>query len=136
MDVCWQALEKNEWAEVVLRAVFSVLPSRELPPLLQADNPGPFYFGNAERVNETLLSAGFSRIELKPFEQRMHFGAAMTLDEAVDYALEIGPAARAIADADSALLPAFRRALASALAPFVGEAGVWLGGAVFLVTAR
>src|SRR5262249_4706255 len=125
--VCYQPREKNEWAEVTLGAVLPVLPSQELPALYHPGRPGPFFLESEARIRSILEPAGYSAIRVEPLELAVHLGGAMTLDEAVDYALEVGPAARAIADAGKEFTPACREALAKAYAPFAGERGVWLG---------
>jgi hypothetical protein len=134
--VCWQGREKNEWAEVPLQAVLPVIGTREVPELLQPDRPGPFYFSDQRRIRGVLETAGYIDIDIQPFERPLHFGAAMTLEEAVDYATRIGPSSRVMADASEDLGSEFREALSRALAPFVGERGLWLGSAAFVVTAK
>jgi ubiquinone/menaquinone biosynthesis C-methylase UbiE len=134
--VCWQAIEKNAWAEVVLQAIRPVLGTAELPQLLRPGNPGPFNFSDPSRIESILASAGYVDVDIEPREQLMHFGGAMTLEEAVEFASEIGPAARAMAEVDPELRPECRARLAAALAPFVKERGVWLGSAAFIVTAK
>ena len=59
-----------------------------------------------------------------------------TLDEAVAYSFQIGPAARAMAGAPESLEPALEAALREALAPFATPQGVFIPGAAFVVTAR
>lgn len=66
----------------------------------------------------------------------LHLGGAATLDEAVEYSLQIGPAARAMADAPETLKPALDAALRETLVPFAGARGVFIDGAAFVVGAR
>ena len=66
----------------------------------------------------------------------MSLGAASSLDEATDFLLEIGPAARALREAGPAKHAAVRQAIPDALAPHATEAGVVLGGATWIVTAH
>lgn len=134
--VCWQPVERNPWAGVPLAAVMRLRPGAPLPELLHPDLPGPFYLGDPARIRAILADAGFSAIDVAPWQGRIHFGGAMNQAEALDYARQIGPAARAIADAPEAERPALEEALAAALAPFVGERGVWSDGAAWIVTAR
>jgi SAM-dependent methyltransferase len=134
--VCWQPIERNPWAGVPLAAVMRLRPGAPLPELLHADLPGPFYMGDPARIQAILSDAGFKAVDVAPWEGRIQFGGAMTLAEALDYGRQIGPAARAIADAPEAERPALEEALAAALAPFVTERGVWSDGAAWIVTAR
>ena len=60
----------------------------------------------------------------------------MTLADALSYGRQIGPAARAIAEAPEGARPALEDAVRDALAPFVTDRGVWMDGAAWLVTAR
>ncbi|HEY3235336.1 MAG TPA: class I SAM-dependent methyltransferase [Polyangiaceae bacterium] len=134
--VCWQKREKNQWAQVLLDAVLPLMPTAELPPLLAPGRPGPFYFGDPDFARKILVEAGFDQVTLDPVEMPLHFGGAMTLEAAADYAMFIGPASLVIAEADPAFYPKFHAALTEALSPFVTERGCWLGGAVWLVSAR
>ncbi|HEY2731967.1 MAG TPA: methyltransferase domain-containing protein [Polyangia bacterium] len=133
--VCWQAPSDNPWAELPLRAVMKVLGTNELPELIRPGCPGPFYFSDPERVRAILSDAGFSSIEIERFATPLNVGGAMTLAEATAYCRQIGPAARAMTDAPATLRPALEAAIASALAPFVSERGVWMKAAAFIVTA-
>ena len=134
--VCWQARELNEWVELTLSAVRSVLPELAVPPLMDPNRPGPFFLSDADKVRRTLQQAGFVSVEIDSVAKEMHFGAAQRVEDAVEFALHIGPVARILTDADPALRPAFREALAAAFAPKLSRAGVWLGAAVHVVLAR
>jgi SAM-dependent methyltransferase len=134
--VCWQALAKNPWAARPLEAVMRLLPESAMPDMLREGRPGPFFLSDPARVRAILGAGGWKDISLEPVEMPLHLGGAATLDEAVAYSLQIGPAARAMADALAALKPALEAALREALAPFAGARGVFLDGAAFVVTAR
>ena len=58
-----------------------------------------------------------------------------TLAEVTDYAVQIGPAARFIAETPEDQRPAQREALSKAFEPYVSERGVWMTGACWIVTA-
>jgi SAM-dependent methyltransferase len=134
--VCWQALAKNPWAARPLEAVMRLLPESAMPDMLREGRPGPFFLSDPARVRAILCAGGWKDISLEPVEMPLHLGGAATLDEAVAYSLQIGPAARAMADALAGLKPALEAALREALAPFAGARGVFLDGAAFVVTAR
>lgn len=134
--VCWQSMSRNPWARLLLDAVMPVLGATELPPLVRDDQPGPFFFHDVNRVRRHLERAGFESISVEPLERQVHFGAAMTLQEGVEFSTKIGPAARAMADSDPALRPRLLEALEGALAPFMTERGLWLDGAAWIFTAR
>jgi hypothetical protein len=134
--VCWQTLEKNPWALLPLEAVTRLLPPSAMPEMLRADRPGPYAFSDPARVQAILSGAGWTDVAFESVAMPLHVGGAATLDEAVDYCLQIGPAARAIADAPEARKPALTDALRESLAPFVTADGVFMDGNAFVVTAR
>ena len=134
--VCWQELAKNPWAALPLAAVTRLLPESPKPEMMGEGRPGPFFLSDPARVRAILGDAGWQDVSLEPVEMSLQFGGAATLDEAFEYALQIGPAARAMAEAPEALKPALERALREALAPFASARGVFMDGAAFVVVAR
>jgi ubiquinone/menaquinone biosynthesis C-methylase UbiE len=134
--VCWQSLEKNPWATLPLAAVMRILPPSAMPDMLRAGRPGPFSCGDPAHLRAILEGAGWKDVSLEPLEMPLHIGGASTLDEAVAYSLQIGPAARAMADARDELKPALASALRDALAPFAAPSGVFMDGAVWVASAR
>jgi SAM-dependent methyltransferase len=133
--VCWQAFERNPWAAEPLAAVMRRVPGQPVPEMLRPDRPGPFYLATPERIRTILGDAGFASIAVDPCELPVHIGGAATLAEAVTYCQQIGPAARAMADAPEAARPAIQAALAESLAPFATNRGVFMDGAAWIVTA-
>src|SRR5262245_33057516 len=132
--VCWQDLAKNPWAARPLEAVMRLLPASAMPDLLREGRPGPFFLSDPARVRAILGDAGWSDVSIEPVEMPLHLGGAATLDEAVEYSLQIGPAARAMTDAPERLKPALEAALREALAPFASARGVFVDGAASVVT--
>jgi len=104
--------------------------------LMREGRPGPFFMSEPARVRAILGDAGWKDVAIEPVEMPLHLGGAATLDEAVEYSLQIGPAARAMADAPETLKPALADALREALAPFASARGVFVDGAAFVVGAR
>jgi SAM-dependent methyltransferase len=131
--VCWQALDKNEWARVPLAAAARHI---SLPTPASPDAPGPFAFGNPNRVAEIVKTAGFTRVNLEPLEAQLTMGGATTVDEAVDFTLETGPTSRLLAEASPDIRSRVREDLRTVLAPYAKHNEVRLGGAVWIVTAR
>lgn len=134
--VCWQRFDRNPWASLPLNAVQRALGDDTVPALLQPGAPGPFSFGDADTVTAILRDAGFEQIEVGSLEAPLHFGAASSLEEAVDFALDIGFAARLAAERGPAERPRCAEALRAVLAPFLTPRGVWFDAAAFVVTAR
>ncbi len=133
--LCWQELAKNPWALEPLQALRALEPALPVPEVLLPEKPGPFRFGDPALVRDHLTKAGLRAISVVPHEAPMLFGGARTVDEAVDFALQIGPAARFLAElppdrrdqARAALAPVFQAALA-------GD-GVQMIARTFVVTA-
>jgi SAM-dependent methyltransferase len=134
--VCWQGLAKNPWGARPLEAVMRLLPESAMPDTLREGRPGAFFMSDPARVRAILGDAGWKDVSLEPVEMPLHLGGAATLDEAVEYCRQIGPAARAMTDAPEALKPALEAALREALAPFASARGVFMDGAAFVVRAR
>jgi ubiquinone/menaquinone biosynthesis C-methylase UbiE len=135
--VCWQELALNPWADLPLRAVMRVL-GRDVPPdLFRPGYPGPFSFSDPDLVRTILADAGFIDIEIERLDGPLHVGGAMNIEQAIAYWFQIGPAARAMVDAPANLHPALEAALAGVLErATIGERGVWMDAAAFVVTAH
>lgn len=126
---CWQAMEKNPWAGVPLSAVLRVLPPLPAAP---PNAPGPFAFGNPEHVRDILTRAGWNDVLLTSVVHPVKLGD--TVDEAVTYASSMGPAARALRDADEPTQQRGLQTLRETLATFAPDFA--LDGAVWIVSAR
>ncbi len=131
--VCWQALDKNDWARVPLKAALQHVPPPAPPP---PGAPGPFAFADPERVRQILTDAGFTSIHCEPYETALNLGGAMTVAEAADFSLDVGPVSRLVADADPTIRPRIAQAVRDALTPYAGPEGVRVPGAVWIVQAR
>lgn len=134
--VCWQDMAKNPWAARPLEAVMRVLPASAMPDMLHEGRPGPFFLSDPGRVRAILGAAGWKDVSIEPIRMPLHLGGTATVDEAVEYLFQIGPAARAMADAPEALRPALEAALRESVAPFASTRGVFMDGAAFIVLAR
>jgi SAM-dependent methyltransferase len=129
----WQGIDRNPWMMVPMRALAGVIP---LPPAPDPHGPGPFAFADAERVCAILEAAGFVEAEAEPLATTMSLGGAKTVEEAVDFLLEVGAAATALREAGEEVRPRARRAMADALAPYATPSGVAIDGAAWIFTAR
>jgi SAM-dependent methyltransferase len=134
--VCWQPLGRNPWMAAPLAAIAPHLPS--LPPLPEPDAPGPFAFADPERVRGLLAAGGFESLAVEPLEGTLSVGGAGTAEEAGAFAIEMGPAGRALREmgADETVRRRAAEAAARALEPWVGEAGLAVPYAAWRVTAR
>jgi ubiquinone/menaquinone biosynthesis C-methylase UbiE len=131
--VCWQALEKNEWARVPLMAATKHVPP---PAPVSPDAPGPFAFANPDRLRLILATAGFTNINIDPHETTLTMGGAATVDEAVDFLMEIGPITRLLGDAGTDVRARVVEELRTALTPYAAPGGVGMSGAAWIVYAR
>jgi SAM-dependent methyltransferase len=131
--VCWQELSKNPWCTVPLGALAAHVP---LPPPPAPGEPGPFSFGDAARVRSILEGAGFTAIEIDALEQPLGLGDGGGIEQAVEFAVEVGPTARLVRDVAPDVKSRVRDAIHTALLPFAGPGGVRLPSACWIVAAR
>jgi hypothetical protein len=93
--------------------------------------------GDADVTSQILLGAGFEEVSLRRCDIPLQTGR--DLDEAVDFAMALGPAGEVIrlagAEADR-LRPEIAAALREALAEFAGPDGIWVPASTWIVSAR
>jgi len=130
---CWREPKENPWMMAPLQAVYKHVP--KLPPQGPED-PGPFAFASEERVHRILGSAGFKGIAMEACPLSMDIAIGRGLEAAVQGALEIGPAHRALEGQPDELRAAAVNSLREALAPLAKGDTVPLPGSVWIVTAR
>lgn len=130
--VCWRAPQENPWMWVPAAAAAQHVPIT--PPEPHA--PGPCALADADRTRRILEAAGFDEVEVSPVDHPVSLGEARSLDEAVAFLLEVGPAARALREAGGSATEAVRASIREALIPYATGAGVSMGGATWVVTAR
>ncbi len=132
--VCWQSLPDNPWMFVPLGAALQHLPP---PPLPGPDAPGPFSFADRERVRAILTGAGFRAVTFDDIRQTLRIGAGGSLDETVEFVLQMGPTAAALRESSNAsLVPRVTAAVREALAPYVSDGDIRMESASWIVTAR
>lgn len=134
--VCWQAIENNPWAHEPLRAALRVLPDVPFPDTLKPGRPGAFQLADEAFIHSVLSDAGFDALRVTGERHSLHFMGAQTLDQAVQLAQRLGPASRLMDGAPPELEPALAAELTRALAPFATDRGVFIEGAIWVVTAR
>jgi SAM-dependent methyltransferase len=132
--VCWQSLRENPWLALPLEVAARYIT---LPPPPTPGAPGPFSFADAERVRGILAQAGFVEIAFADLRETLTVGGGTSLDRTVEFLLQgVGPTSAALREADPAVRPKVAAAVREALAPFHGGAGVRMGSAAWIVTAR
>jgi len=134
--VVWRRKLENAWvrrAELVVER-FVEEPEESDEPTC---GPGPFSMGDADVTSEILLAAGFEEVSLRRCDLPIQTGR--DLDEAVDFAMALGPAGEVIrlagAEAER-IRPEIAVALRQELAEFVRPDGVWAPASTWIVSAR
>jgi SAM-dependent methyltransferase len=129
---CWREPRLNPWLMLPLQAAYSHAPRL---PELGPEDPGPFSFASEARVNRILSEAGFSAIAMHAADLLLDIAVGRGLDAAVEGALEIGPASRALQDQPPEVRAAATNAIRVALVPHQKGDSVPLGAAIWIVTA-
>ena len=129
---CWREPRENPWMMTPLQAVYQHVP--KMPPVGPED-PGPFAFASEARVGRILSEAGFSGIQMEPQGLMLDIAIGRGLEAAVESALEIGPASRALEGQPPDLRAAAKNSIREALAPLAKGQAVPLPGSIWIVTA-
>jgi SAM-dependent methyltransferase len=130
---CWREPRENPFFMVPLQAVYKHAPRLPQPA---PEDPGPFSLASEQRVCRILSEAGFQGIAMQPCKLALDMAVGRGLDAAVQSALEIGPAARALAEQPPAVVAAATNSIREALAPFARGEAVPLAASISIVTAR
>ncbi len=129
---CWREPRDNPWLMAPLQAAYKHVPKL---PQLGPEDPGPFSFAAEQRVHRILGEAGFSAIAMEPCNLSLDVAVGRGLDAAVEAALEIGPASRALEGQPTEVRVAATKSIREALAPFAKGNTVPLGASIWIVTA-
>lgn len=128
----WRPFKENSWAFVPFAAAGPILPQMPRP---EADEPGPFSFGDPERPRSLLGQAGFADIAIDPLDDTIALSTG-GLDEAVAAAVEVGPLSRLLREASDDVRARATDAVRAALAKHLTPQGVALPAACWLISAR
>ena len=131
--VCWREPRDNPWLMLPLQAAYQHVPKL---PQLGPEDPGPFSFASEHRVQRILSEAGFSGMEMERCDLSLDVATGRGLDAAVETALEIGPASRALEGQLPDLRAAAANSIRQALTPFAKGQAVPLPASLWIVTAR
>lgn len=129
----WRPLADNPWFLVPLRAAKGLVPDLPRPGL---DDPGPFAFGDPDRVRRILSAAGWRDMKLVRHDPPMRLADPGNAAGAARFSTRIGPVARALQDAPSELRARVEERAAAALTEYDGPDGVTLPGSLWLISAR
>ena len=129
---CWQAPIHNPWMSVGGRAIAPFLPPSS--EVRDPKAPGPFAFSEQAYVTELLINAGYESVEFESVVKSLTVAAS--LDEAMAFQNQIGPAASAFKSLPKAVVTEASAAMRAAIAPFCTTMGVVMEGAIWLIRAR
>jgi SAM-dependent methyltransferase len=130
---CWREPRENPFFTAPLQAVLKHVP--KLPPQGPED-PGPFAFASEARVHRILGEAGFIGIAMEPCNLALDVAIGRGIDAAVQGALEIGPASRALEGHPEEVRAAATKSIREALTAFAKGESVPLPASIWIVTAR
>lgn len=130
---CWRDPRENPFFMAPLQAVYKHAPRL---PQLGPEDPGPFSFASEARVQRILSEAGFSGIAMERCDLALDIAVGRGLDAAVEGALEIGPAARALAEQPPEVVAAATHSIREALAAYASGQTVPLPASIWIVTAK
>jgi SAM-dependent methyltransferase len=130
---CWREPRDNPWLMAPLQAAYKHAPRLPQP---RPDDPGPFSFASEQRVAGILGEAGFTAIEMERCDLALDIATGRGLEAAVETAVEIGPAARALEGQPPDVIAAATHSIREALSPFASGQQVPLAASFWMVTAR
>ncbi len=129
---CWRQPRENPWVMLPLQEAYRHVPRL---PEVGPEDPGPFSFAGEQHVRAILEVAGFAAIDLEAIDLRLDLANGRGLDAAVDTALGIGPASRALDNQPPELRRAAAESIRAALARHQEGDSVLLAAALWIVTA-
>ena len=135
--VCWQPLDQNPWMHVPLGVVVRVAQEVgiKLPPPPEPGAPGPLSLGDPDRLRKILGGAGFGDLEIDDKRISLAVGGDRTVESAVHSAMNLGPAARVLADVTPEHRDVIRDVMRTELETYMTADGVYLDSACWLVSA-
>jgi len=136
--IVWRKREDNPWlheAELRVREIVPVVSHEETDQV--HCGPGPFSMAGPDMVSDMLKGAGYERVTFERYDADICIGK--TLDDAVEFAMALGPAGEIIRLAGeegqkrkAQVVAALRETLARHQRPN----GIWAGSSTWFVTAR
>ena len=136
--IVWRRREDNAWiheAELIAKAIVPVVAHDQTDQV--HCGPGPFSMAGPDMVSDMLRSAGFGRINFERYDTDVCIGRS--IDEAVDFAMALGPAGEIIRLAGAegeTRKPEVVAALKKLFTQHSRQDGIWLGSSSWIITAR
>lgn len=137
-QVVWRKREANPWlydAEMCVRNIVPVISHDETNAV--HCGPGPFSMAGPDMVSDMLTAVGFERIQFERFDSEICIGR--NIEEAIQFALEIGPAGEIIrlaGEEGQRLKPQVKDELANVITKFERDDGtIWAPSSAWFITA-
>jgi len=137
-QVVWRKREANPWlhdAEICVKNIVPVVSHDETDAV--HCGPGPFSMAGPDMVSDMLKAVGFERIQFERFDSDICIGR--NLDEAIQFALEIGPAGEIIrlaGEEGQRLKGQVERVLGDVISKFERNDGtIWAPSSAWFITA-
>ena len=134
--ICWRGAQENDWVRLPMAAIRDIVEPAPADP----NAPGPFAFGDRQRLADILAAAGFTAIDIAPFDTTLPYGRGANreaaIDDALDMAFQVGPLSRALAEQSNDIRARAAEAVRAAFTKRPGEKSVLIDGAAWVVTAR
>jgi ubiquinone/menaquinone biosynthesis C-methylase UbiE len=136
--IVWRRREDNPWlheAELRVRQIVPVVAHEETEEV--HCGPGPFSMAGPDMVSDMLRSAGYEHIAFARYDTDVCIGR--TMDDAIEFALALGPAGEIIRLAGKAGEKCRGRVIAAlreTLSAHQRADGIWAGSSTWFVTAR
>ena len=134
--ICWRGAQENDWVRLPMAAIRDIVQPAPADP----NAPGPFAFGDRQRLADILAAAGFTAIDIAPFDTTLSYGRGASreaaVDDALDMAFQVGPLSRALADQSDDVRGRAADTVRAAFAKRPGETSVLIDGAAWVVTAQ
>jgi len=134
--LAWRSAAENEGVALPAHAALHTLaPPAPTPP----EAPGPFSFGDRNKLESRLRDAGFGEIHIAPFDAPLRFGIGATEDEALDDAVQmafhLGPLRRLLGDQPEEIREVVCRDVRNAFKAKLSGGSVVLASAAWIVSA-
>jgi ubiquinone/menaquinone biosynthesis C-methylase UbiE len=129
----FRAADRNPWATAPIASVRHLLPPVASP---RPEDPGQFSWADPARIQRILDGAGFRDVSLTPHHPAMRLAEPGGAEQAVQFAMSVGPAVRATSGASDAVREAVRAGLHAFFQQLDGPQGIVLPGAIWIVKAR
>jgi ubiquinone/menaquinone biosynthesis C-methylase UbiE len=136
--IVWRKREDNPWlheAELRVREIVPVVSHEETDQV--HCGPGPFSMAGPDTVSDMLRGAGYERVRFERYDADICIGK--TLDDAVEFAMALGPAGEIIrlaGEEGQKRKGQVVAALRETLARHQRANGIWAGSSTWFVGAR